>query len=104
MQNISVEELKSKMDSGENFRLVDVREPQENAEYNIGGTLLPLGNIMGMQIDPIENYKDDEVILYCRSGNRSGQAAMFLETMGFKNVKNLAGGMLAWKERIDLGQ
>ena len=101
MQNISVEELKSKMDAGENFHLVDVREPQENAEYNIGGTLLPLGKITGMQIDPIENLKDEEVIVYCRSGNRSGQAAMFLETMGFKNVKNLAGGMLAWKEKID---
>jgi rhodanese-related sulfurtransferase len=53
-----------------------------------------------MDIEPIEGLKDEEVILYCRSGNRSGQAALILDGMGFKNTKNLAGGMLAWKERI----
>jgi rhodanese-related sulfurtransferase len=55
--------------------------------------------IQSMQIDEIEDLKDKEVILYCRSGNRSGVAAMFLETMGFKDTKNLLGGMLAWQER-----
>jgi rhodanese-related sulfurtransferase len=53
-----------------------------------------------MMIDEIEPLKDEEVILYCRSGNRSGQAAMTLEMMGFTNTKNLTGGMLAWQEKI----
>jgi rhodanese-related sulfurtransferase len=49
-------------------------------------------------VDVLEDLKDKEVICYCRSGNRSGQAAMMLESMGFKNVKNLVGGMLAWQD------
>ena len=99
MENITVEELKTRMDAGEELHLVDVREPYENADFNIGGTLLPLGMIQAMQIDEIEDWKDKEVILYCRTGNRSGQAAMFLEMMGFGNTKNLAGGMVAWQEK-----
>jgi rhodanese-related sulfurtransferase len=99
MENITVEEVKKRMDAGEQLHLVDVREPYENAEFNIGGILLPLGEIRGMQIDEIEDLKDKEVILYCRSGNRSAQAAMFLETMGFENTKNLVGGVLAWQEK-----
>ena len=100
MENISVEEVKRRIDAGEKVNLVDVREPYENADFNIGGTLLPLGQIQSMQIDDIEELKDQEVILYCRSGNRSGQAAMFLDAMGFKKTKNLVGGMLAWEERF----
>jgi rhodanese-related sulfurtransferase len=100
MQNITVEQLKERMDAGEKINLVDVREPAENMEFNIGGTLLPLGKIQTMQVDDIDDLKDDEVVLYCRSGNRSGQAAFFLESMGFKNVKNLTGGMLAWQEKF----
>lgn len=100
MENISVEEVKRRMDAGEKVNLVDVREPHENADFNIGGTLLPLGQIQSMQIDDIEELKNQEVILYCRSGNRSGQAAMFLDAMGFKNTKNLVGGMLAWEEKF----
>jgi len=53
-----------------------------------------------MQVDEIENLKNEEVIVYCRSGNRSGQAAMMLETMGFTNTKNLSGGMLAWLQKF----
>ena len=100
MQNITVEELKQRMDAGEKIQLVDVREPAENTEFNIGGTLLPLGKIQTMQVDDIDEFKDQELVLYCRSGNRSGQAALFLESMGFKNVKNLVGGMLAWKGKF----
>ena len=100
MENISVDEVKKRMDAGEKVNLIDVREPYENADFNIGGTLLPLGQIQSMQIDDIEDLKDKEVILYCRSGNRSGQAAMFLDAMGFKNTKNLVGGMLAWEEKF----
>lgn len=88
------------MDAGEKINLIDVREPHENAEFNIGGTLLPLGQIATMQVDSIEDLKDEEVVVYCRSGNRSGQACQVLSMLGFKNLKNLTGGMLAWQERI----
>lgn len=100
MQTITVEALKAKIDAGETVKLVDVREPHENAEFNIGGTLLPLGKIQTMQTDEIEDLKDEEVYVYCRSGNRSGQACLILETMGYKNVVNVSGGMLAWLEKI----
>lgn len=100
MEQISVEQLKQRLDAGEKVNLVDVREPAENAEFNIGGTLLPLGKIQTMQIDDIDELKEDEVIVYCRSGNRSTQAALFLEMQGFRNVKNLTGGMLAWQEKF----
>jgi rhodanese-related sulfurtransferase len=100
MKTISVEELKSRRDKGEDIRLLDVREPIENAEFNIGGFLLPVGKIQSMQIEDIENWKEDELICYCRSGNRSGQACLILEMAGFKNVKNLAGGMLAWQDKF----
>jgi rhodanese-related sulfurtransferase len=100
MTIITAEELKFRLDSGEKLSLIDVREPHENAEFNIGGTLVPLGKIQTMQIEEIDELKNEEVIVYCRSGNRSGQAALMLETFGFTDVKNLTGGMLAWKERF----
>ena len=100
MNNITPEEVKRRLDAGEELHIVDVREPYENAEFNIGGTLIPLGNIQTMQIEEIEDLKDKEVIFYCRSGNRSGQACLFLDAMGFKNTKNLVGGMLAWQEKF----
>jgi len=95
MQIIEASILKQRMIS-EKLNLIDVRQPEEHAEFNIGGILLPLGNIMSMQIEAIEDLRDEEVICYCRSGQRSMQAAMMLETMGFTNVKNLAGGMMGW--------
>jgi len=100
MQNITAEELKQRMDNGEALNIVDVREPHEHTEFNIGGILIPLGDVRAMQIDEIEDLKDKEVIVYCKSGNRSGQAAMLLETMGFSNVVNLQGGMMRWREVI----
>ena len=100
MNNITAEEVKKRLDAGEKLNIVDVREPYENAEFNIGGVLIPLGKIQSMQIDEIEDLKEKEVILYCRSGNRSGQACMFLDAMGFKNTKNLVGGTLAWQEKF----
>ena len=100
MQAITVEQVKARLDAGESLHLLDVREPSEHAEFNIGGVLLPLRQIQTMQTDAIDNWKDEEVIVYCRSGNRSGQASLILETAGFSNVKNLTGGMMAWQDRI----
>ncbi len=99
MTIINVDEVKTRLDAGEKLNLVDVRETDEHAEFNIGGTLLPLGNIQMMLVDDIEQLKNEEVICYCRSGNRSMQASMMLETFGFSNVKNLQGGMNAWREK-----
>ncbi len=100
MQNISAEELKARLDAGEQINIIDVREPHENAEFNIGGQLIPLGRVQTMQIDEIDELKEQELIVYCRSGNRSGQACLILDTLGFKNTKNLTGGMLGWQEKF----
>jgi rhodanese-related sulfurtransferase len=100
MTNISPQEVKQRLDAGEKLHLIDVREPYENAEFNIGGKLLPIGKIQTMQTEDIDDLKNEEVILYCRSGNRSGIAAMVLDQLGFTNTKNLTGGMLAWQEKF----
>jgi rhodanese-related sulfurtransferase len=97
MQDISVQELKARMDAGEQLNIIDVREPDEYAAFNIGAKLVPLGQIMSMQIDDLEDLKDEEVIVHCQAGGRSMQACMMMETMGFKNVKNVTGGMNAWQ-------
>ena len=100
MQTTTVEVLKARLDNGEQINLLDVREDYERAEFNIGGTHLPLGKIQAMQFEDIEDWKDQEVIIYCRSGNRSGIAGLFMEQVGFKNPVNLVGGMLAWQEKF----
>jgi rhodanese-related sulfurtransferase len=100
MLTVNADEIKSRLDAGETMHLIDVREPDERAEFNIGGTFLPLGNIQMMLIDEIDELKNEEVICYCRSGNRSMQACLMLETFGFTNVKNLQGGMLSWREKF----
>ncbi len=93
--DITVNELKERLDAGEDLNLIDVREEYEYDEQNLGGQLIPLGELPD-RIDEIENLKDEEVIVQCRSGNRSGKAKVFLESQGFTNVRNLTGGMLAW--------
>lgn len=100
MTNITPEEVKQRLNAGEKLNLIDVREPHENAEFNIGGKLIPVGNIQSMQIEDIKDLRNEEVILYCRSGNRSGIAALVLDQLGFTNTKNLTGGMLAWEEKF----
>lgn len=100
MKIINTEELSTRLNAGDPINLVDVREPDERAAFNIGGTFLPLGKIQTMQTDEIEELKEQEVVIYCRSGNRSGQACLILESMGFTNVKNLAGGMNDWQARF----
>jgi rhodanese-related sulfurtransferase len=98
MKTIDVKQLQARIESGENINLLDVREPVEHEDFNIGGILLPLGDIRVGDTEAIEHLKDQEVIIYCRSGNRSGQACMVLESLGFSNVINVTGGMLAWQD------
>ena len=88
------------LSAGEKINLIDCREPHEYEEANLGGRLIPLGKIQTMQTEELENLKDEEVIFYCRSGNRSGQAALIMEQLGFSNAKNLTGGMLKWREKF----
>lgn len=98
MKEITVTELKSRLDAGEQLNVIDVREPEEFKEYNIGAKLIPLGNIMNMQWDEIEDLKEQELIVHCRSGKRSMQACMMLEQAGFTNTVNVTGGVMAWQE------
>jgi rhodanese-related sulfurtransferase len=100
MTTITAEEVKARLDKGEKLHLIDVREPFENAEFNIGGTLIPVGKIQSLQIDELEDLKNEEVIFYCRSGKRSADAAHILDSVGFVNTKNLVGGMLNWREKF----
>jgi rhodanese-related sulfurtransferase len=100
MKNITVDELKSRLDAGEKLLIVDVREPAEYAEYNIGGQLIPLGQIMGLQIDALEDHKNDEIIVHCKMGGRSLQACAMLEQAGFTNVVNVVGGTVAWQQKF----
>lgn len=95
--DISVKDLKARMDAGNtDFVLIDVREPGEHEAFNIGGQLIPVGTISSAVSD-LEEHKEKEVIVYCRSGARSGMAQGFLQQAGFKNVRNLTGGMMAWQ-------
>jgi rhodanese-related sulfurtransferase len=98
MKEVSVQELKEKMDNGKDFQLIDVREDFEYETSNLGGKLIPLGGIL-IETDKIE--KDKPVIVMCRSGKRSAAAIMQLEQRGFTNLYNLQGGILAWADEID---
>ncbi len=98
-REITVEELKKKLDLKENFFLLDVREPHETKIASIGGVLIPI-NQLPYRIDELN--KDAEIIIYCRTGNRSHYATEYLiEKYGFRNVKNLVGGIHAWADKID---
>ena len=96
VKDIDVKELKERIESGEKLVIIDVREPYEYEEYNIGAKNIPLGTIP-QQIADLQEYKDEEVIVHCRSGSRSAAAKNFMMSNGFSNVRNLTGGMEAWK-------
>lgn len=95
--DITVQELKQKLDNGEKFVFIDVREQWEFDEFNLGAKLIPVGSIQNA-LDDLEEHKNDEIVLHCRSGARSGMAQQFLQSVGYTNVRNLTGGVLAWQE------
>lgn len=99
MQQITTQEVKDRLKAGEKLNILDVREPDEYAEFNIGGKLYPLGRIQNMDVDELDRWKEDELIVHCRSGKRSATACMILESLGFKNTKNMEGGVLAWQQQ-----
>ncbi len=100
--DINVQELKQKLDSGEKFIFLDVREQYEFDEFNLGARLIPLGSLMN-HIDEFSDHKDDEIVIHCRSGKRSGQAQQLLQVYGFSNVRNVLGGVLAWQDAFRKG-
>jgi adenylyltransferase/sulfurtransferase len=95
---IQVEELKRRLDQGENIFVLDVREPHEYQICNIGGYLIPLGDLP-KRVNELDTSR--EIVAHCRSGVRSAKAVNFLRQAGFKKVSNLAGGILAWADRVD---
>ncbi len=97
--DINVQELKQKLDQKENFIFIDVRETYEYEEFNIGAKLIPLGEVMA-NIPDFEANKNDEIVVHCRSGKRSGMAQELFRQAGFTNVRNLEGGVLAWIEQF----
>lgn len=98
MNEITVQELKEKIDSGEDFQLIDVREDFEFETSNLGGQLIPLGGIL-IEADKVSRNKP--VVVMCRSGKRSAAAIMQLQQLGYTNLSNLQGGILAWAAEID---
>ncbi|HEK21819.1 MULTISPECIES: rhodanese-like domain-containing protein [unclassified Mucilaginibacter] len=98
MKEISAQELKEKLDKGEDFQLIDVREDFEYETSNLGGQLIPLGGIL---IETEKISHDKPVVVMCRSGKRSAMAIMQLEQHGYTNLYNLQGGILGWKAEID---
>jgi len=99
MKEITVSELKKMMDNKEDFQLIDVREPHEKEIAEIGGELIPMGEVMN-NLDRIA--RDKKVIIHCRSGARSGAVVQALEREHkFNNLYNLKGGILAWANEID---
>lgn len=100
MLEISVKELKTRMDAGTAPRVIDVREPHEWEAGHITEENIPMASVP-VRIAELKDHQDQELIINCRSGGRSGQICMYLRQQGFSKVYNLAGGMLAWKAEID---
>ncbi len=94
MEDITVEEFIRRRDAGEKLNILDVREEWEHEERNLNGLLIPLGTLPD-SLEKIENWKNEEIIVHCRSGARSANAKNFLTANGFNKVRNLIGGITA---------
>ena len=93
--DIKVSELKQRLNKGEKLNFFDVREPWEYSEFNIGAQLMPLTSIPN-QLNELSAIKDQEIIVHCKTGNRSNQAKIYLESKGFTQVRSLLGGIDAF--------
>jgi rhodanese-related sulfurtransferase len=89
MQTITVPELKARLQAGEKINLLDVREPDEYAEQNLNGVLIPLGKVLNGQIEEIEDWRDKEVIIHCRSGKRSFSSLYDIRADGLFECKKI---------------
>jgi len=97
MEDIYPDQLKQRLKNQEKLNMVDVREEWENEENNIGGINIPLGSLPH-RLDELEHLKDQELIVFCRTGNRSGNAKKYLETQGYSKVRNLMEGIVGYME------
>lgn len=95
--DITVEQLKELLENEEKINLIDVREEHEYEDDNLGGILIPLGEVPD-HLDEFEAMKGQEIYIHCRSGARSGKAKQFLISQGFENVHNVLGGIMAFRE------
>ena len=95
---ITPRELKSRLDRGDDLFILDVREPHEYQICNLGGYLIPLGDL-SRRVNELDSSR--EIVAHCRSGKRSAEAAEFLRKAGFRKVLNLKGGILAWSDEVD---
>jgi rhodanese-related sulfurtransferase len=98
MNEITVQDLKKMIDNKEDFQLIDVRETFEYEMSNLNGLNIPLAGLL-LEADQIS--KDKPVIMQCRSGARSAAALNQLEQLGYTNLYNLKGGILAWKAEFE---
>lgn len=96
-KEIDVRTLKTRLDAGDEFVFVDVREPHEYEEFNLGADLIPLATLPD-RLDDLGADKSEPIVVHCRSGKRSAQAQRYLESQGFTDVSNVTGGVLAWRE------
>jgi len=98
-KEITSAELRDQLSKNKALHLVDVREPYENEEFNIGGTNIPMGELMEHEGELKELAKTGDLVLYCRSGNRSQMAQKLLSMrMGIENTLNLRGGVMMWTD------
>lgn len=97
MNDITVQELKERIEKGEALNIIDVREQYEYDEFNIGARLIPLGDLPA-HVDDLDDLMNEEVIVHCKAGGRSAAAKAFLIQNGFTNVRNLLGGMMAYQD------
>jgi sulfur-carrier protein adenylyltransferase/sulfurtransferase len=95
---ISARELKSRLDRGDDLFILDVREPHEYQICNLGGHLIPLGDL-SRRVSELDSSR--EIVAHCRSGKRSAEAVEFLRKAGFRKVLSLKGGILAWSDEVD---
>jgi adenylyltransferase/sulfurtransferase len=95
---LSVTDLKQRIDAGEDLFILDVREPFEYQIANIGGKLIPQGEVP-QRLNEID--RDREIIVHCKSGGRSQRIAEYLKQKGYPQVVNVAGGILAWSDQVD---
>lgn len=101
INEINVNDLKERLDTGETLFILDVREPHEFDAARIPGSILiPLGNLPD-HLDELAAHKDAEFVVHCRSGARSARACQLLMENGFKQPVNLEGGIMAWARFID---
>ncbi len=95
---ITPRELKTRLDRGDDIYVLDVREPHEYQICNIGGHLIPLGDLAS-RVNELDSSR--EIVAHCRTGKRSAQASEFLLKAGFRKISNLKGGILAWSDEVD---